>query len=83
MCDFLIKNGAKINEVDLKKQTPLYYAKKFKQEDINDFLIKQGAFDTKDGRLTKTNKSKLKKSIKDDKSHNNFSLKKKHKYKET
>lgn len=59
----------------------MFYAKKNKHKEINDFLIKNGALDTKDGRITKSDKMKLKKNSKDDR--NNASKKKKHKYKET
>ncbi len=60
-CRLLLNNGADVNVVDDRKQTALYFAKKFNHEKVINLLIEYGAFNTKDGRLTKNHIKKLNK----------------------
>jgi hypothetical protein len=62
VCKVLLDNGADVNMVDLKKQTALFFAKMGNHLEVVNLLISKGALNTKDGRLTKNDLSKLKRS---------------------
>lgn len=61
VCKILIELGADVNIPDHKKQTALFFAKKSGHKEIEDFLIMNGAINTKDGILRQ---SDLKRGIK-------------------
>lgn len=47
----LVEGGANINVADGKKQTALYFARKMGNQAIDDYLVAEGAVNTKDGIL--------------------------------
>lgn len=62
VCKLLIDHGADVNMIDLKKQTPIFFAKAGGHQQVVDLLLSRNAVNYRDGRLTKSDLSKIKRS---------------------